>query len=146
MGNVKCQYGYSRSVGLDRPLGTDTLSLSSRPGLHYIGSNAQVRAKQRPHAKLFIHKEKHGAVCIHVPACLDPCENVSLNRVDVRRPSSTLIPIESSSRSVTRPNPGIFLIGSSLMNSWITPASNSSWNCPFGLFWKADYVSDHPPR
>ena len=27
----------------------------------------------------------------------------------------------------------------------MTSASNSRWNCPFGLFWKLDCMGDHPP-
>ena len=63
--------GVSRFMDLDGPLGTNALSFSPPPRLHYIGPNAQVRTEQRPHAKLFVHKEKYGTVCIHIPTCLD---------------------------------------------------------------------------
>ena len=39
-GNDKFRYGDSRFMGLGGPLGTNALSLSSRPRLHYIRPNA----------------------------------------------------------------------------------------------------------
>ena len=131
-------------IDLDRPFCTDAFSFSSCPRFDHVGPDAKVSTEQRPHAKLFVHEEEYCAVCVHIPAHLGPFEHVGMGRKCMT--PFTLIPIESRSRSVTRPIPGIFLIGSSLINSRMNSASNLRWNCPFGLFWTTSDVSSDAPR
>jgi hypothetical protein len=119
-------------ISLVRPFCTDALSLSSCPRFDHVGPDAKVSVEQRPHAKLFVHEEEYCAMCVDIPAHLGAFEHVAMDRMDTT--PFTLIPIESRSRSVTRPIPGIFLIGSSLINSRMNSASKLRWNCPLGLF------------
>lgn len=44
------------------------------------------------------------------------------------------MPIDSSSRSFTRPTPGTFRMDRSCMNALMACRSKSNLNCPLGLF------------
>ena len=46
----------------------------------------------------------------------------------------TWMPIDSRSRSFTRPTPGTLRMERSCVNALIARGVNSSLNCPFGLF------------
>ena len=94
-----------------------------------------MRLQQEREPELFVHEGQHSPLREDVATRLGGgCQQGRGRRA--AQVGRTLIPIESNSRSLTRPTPGTFRMDRSCMNALMTCGSKSSLNCPFGLFFR----------
>ena len=124
------------------PLSTDALALLALPRRDNVGRDAKVRLKEERQAELAVEQRQHRALLEDVPARLRMQSKVSLSVPRTLTETAkircqwgrTLMPMESSSRSFTRPTPGTLRMERSCVNALIAAGSKSSLNCPLGLF------------